>query len=83
MSFLAESSFIALLGIALGLGFGLLMGINVLSDIRTDEPNISLVIPWGQLALIGVGAYLFSLLTTYLPSRQAARIAPANALRYD
>ena len=83
MSFLAESSFIALLGIALGLGFGLIMGINVVSDIRTDEPNIPLVIPWGQLALIGVGAYFFSLLTTYLPSRQAARIAPADALRYD
>ena len=83
MSFLAESSFIALLSIALGLGFGLIMGINVVSDIRTDEPNIPLVIPWGQLALIGVGAYFFSLLTTYLPSRQAARIAPADALRYD
>ena len=83
MSFLAESSFIALLGIALGLGFGLIMGINVVSDIRTDEPNIPLVIPWGKLALIGVGAYFFSLLTTYLPSRQAARIAPADALRYD
>ena len=83
MSFLAESSFIALLGIALGLGFGLITGINVVSDIRTDEPNLPLVIPWGQLALIGVAAYLFSLLTTYLPSRQAARIAPAEALRFE
>ena len=83
MSFLAESSFIALLGIVLGLTFGLPMGINVVADIRTDEPNIPLVIPWAQLALIGVGAYLFSLLTTYVPSRQAARITPADALRYD
>ena len=83
LSFLGESSFIALLGIALGLGFGLITGINVVSDIRTDEPNLPLVIPWGQLALIGVAAYLFSLLTTYLPSRQAARIAPAEALRYE
>ena len=83
LSFLGESSFIALLGIALGLGFGLITGINVVSDIRTDEPNLPLVIPWGQLVLIGVAAYLFSLLTTYLPSRQAARIAPAEALRYE
>ena len=83
MSFLAESSFIALLGIALGLGFGLITGINVVSDIRTDEPNLPLVIPWSQLALIGVGAYLFSLLTTFLPARQASRIAPAEALRYE
>ena len=64
-------------------GLGIITGINVVSDIRTDEPNFPLVISWAQLALIGVGAYLFSLLTTYLPSRQAARIAPADALRYE
>ena len=83
MTFLAESTFIAVLGIAIGLGFGLLMGINVVSDIRNDEPNIELIIPWGQLALIAVGAYAFSLVMTYLPSRQAARVAPAEALRYE
>ena len=83
LSFLGESSFIALLGISLGLGFGLVTGINVVSDIRTDEPNMPLVIPWAQLALVGVAAYLFSLVTTYLPARQAGRIAPADALRYE
>ena len=83
MSFLSESSFIALLGIGLGLGLGVLMSINIMSDIQTDEPNIELIIPWVRLIFIGVGAYLFSLLTTYLPSHQAARIAPAEALRYE
>ena len=83
MVFLAESTFIALLGIVLGLGFGLITGLNVVADIRTDEPNIEIVIPWGQLALIAVAAYLFSLVTTYLPSRQAAQVAPAEALRYE
>ena len=83
MSFLAESSFIGLLGITLGLVLGLITGINVISDIRTDEPNIQLIIPWGKLILIGVGGYLFSLLTTYLPAVQAARTAPAEALRYE
>ena len=83
VSFLSESSFIAVLGIGLGLVLGLLMSVNIISDIRTDEPNIELVIPWGKVILIGVGAYLFSFLTTYLPSRQAARTAPAEALRYE
>ena len=83
LSFLTESSFIALLGIALGLVLGLLMSINIINDIQTDEPDIKLIIPWGQMVLIGLGGYVFSLLTTFLPSRQAARIAPAEALRYE
>lgn len=82
-AFLTEGSFIALLGIGLGLALGLLTAVNVISDIRTDEPNISLIIPWGRVVIIVVGAYLLSLLTTYLPSRQAANIAPAEALRYE
>ncbi|MFQ5933968.1 MAG: ABC transporter permease, partial [Dehalococcoidia bacterium] len=81
--FLAESSFIALLGLGLGLTLGVLMSLNVIADIRTDEPNIKLVIPWTTMLLIALGGYLFSLLTTYLPSRQAARTAPAEALRYE
>ena len=82
-SFLAESSFIGLLGIGLGLGLGILTSINVIADTRTDEPNIQLIIPWLKIIGIGVGGYLFSLLTTYLPSAQAARTAPAEALRYE
>ena len=82
-SFLAESSFIGLLGIGLGLGLGILTSINVIADTCTDEPNIQLIIPWLKIIGIGVGGYLFSLLTTYLPSAQAARTAPAEALRYE
>ena len=82
-TFLAESSFIGLMGIGLGLGLGLLASVNVMADIRTDEPNAQLVIPWLKLALIGVGAYVFSLVTTVLPAQQASRISPAAALRYE
>ena len=82
-SFLAESSFIALMGIGLGLILGLLMSINIIADIRTDEPNIEYVVPWGTVIVLVAGAYLFSLVTTYLPSRQAAGIPPAEALRYE
>ena len=83
LNFLAESSFIALLGIAVGLGLGLLTSVNVAVDIQSDEPTFALAIPWVKLVIICVGAYVFSLLTTYLPSRQAAAIAPAQALRYE
>ena len=83
MNFLAESSFIAVLGIGLGLVLGLLTSVNVASDIGADEAGFELIIPWGKLLLIGLVAYLISLLATYLPSRQAAGIAPAEALRYE
>ena len=38
---------------------------------------------WAKVLLIGLGAYLISVLATYLPSRQAAAVAPAEALRYE
>ena len=83
LNFLAESSFIAILGIAVGLGLGLLTSINVAADIRTDEPTFRLAIPWVNVLIICAGAYVFSLLTTYLPSRQATATAPSEALRYE
>ena len=83
LSFLLESSFIALLGIGLGLVLGLLTSMNVISSIRYEESDIRLVVPWAQVLLIVVVAYVLSLLTTYLPARSAGRIAPAEALRYE
>jgi putative ABC transport system permease protein len=83
VSFLMESSFIAFLGIFIGLITGLITAYNVMNDIRGDEPNVSLIIPWGRLALIIAVAYSFSLLTTFLPSKQASEVAPADALRYE
>ena len=82
-TFLLESSFIALLGIAVGLILGLITSINVMTDVKENEPNVQLVIPWMRLVVIVVGSYLFSWLTTYLPARQAARVDPADALRFE
>ena len=83
LSFLLESSFIALLGIVLGLGLGLLTSVNVVSSISYEEPDYRLIVPWAQVLLIPVVAYILSLLTTFLPARRAGRIEPAEALRYE
>ena len=83
MIFIVESSFIGLLGIGLGLTLGLLTSINLISDIRIDEPSIQLIFPWLTLIAIGAGAYLFTLVTIYLPAAQAARTAPAEAIRAE
>ena len=90
--FLAESSFIALLGIAIGLALGILTGVNIVADVRSVEPDIQLLFPWSRLVLIVACAYLFSLLTTLLPARQgipdfpcrgtAVRVGPALDLMW-
>ncbi len=83
LTFIAESSFIGLLGIAIGLVLGIVNGFNVIGAIRAEEPNVQFILPWAGLILLAVGAYACSLLTTLLPARQASRIAPAEALRYQ
>ena len=85
LSFLIESSFIALLGIAIGLLLGATLSYNAISDIRTEEgiDTLRYSIPWGQVVIIIAIAYVFSLVTTFLPARQASRIHPAEALRYE
>ena len=82
-SFLMESSFIALLGIFLGVALGTLLSYNLVSFLGEQVPGLKFDLPWVQLGVIVFIAYAFSLLTTYLPARQASRIYPAEALRYE
>ena len=82
-SFLMESSFVALLGILLGVGLGSLLSYNLVESIGQDIPGLKFAVPWGQIFTIVAIAYAFSLLTTFLPARQASRIYPAEALRYE
>jgi putative ABC transport system permease protein len=85
-SFLLESSFVALLGILIGLILGLILSYNFYNGevaAIASETELSFEIPWGRLSLIVAIAYGASLLTTYLPSWQAARVYPAEALRYE
>ena len=82
-SFLMESSFVALLGILLGVALGSLLSYNLVNSIGEDIPGLKFTIPWLQIGTIIAIAYAFSLLTTFLPARQASRIYPAEALRYE
>ena len=85
LSFLLESSFVALLGTAIGVALGTIISYNIVNDVREREgvETLRFSIPWLQIIAIIAAAYLFSLATTFLPARQASQIYPAEALRYE
>ena len=85
LSFLLESSFVSLLGSVIGLGLGLLIAYQAVNDIRADAgiTGLTFSVPWLQIGVILALTYGFSLLTTFLPARQASRTSPAEALRYE
>ncbi len=83
LSFIMESSFIALLGIATGVGLAVLLSFNVLTSDEFENLDMAFVIPWWQILLTAAFAFGASFLMTILPSRQASGIVIAEAIRYE
>ena len=84
-SFLLESSFIALTSIVVGTLLGLLLAWNIIEDTRQQPSweNLTLVVPWLNLAVIFLLVYAVAMIATIAPARRAARVRPAEALRYE
>jgi putative ABC transport system permease protein len=83
LTFLIESSFIALLGLGAGVALGVGFSGTLIDNIREGFPGMEYRVPWSALLLVMVAGYAASLLTTFLPARQASKIYPAEALRYE
>jgi putative ABC transport system permease protein len=85
LSFLLESSFIALTAILVGTGLGIAVAFNVVDEYARQPAmeNLSLNVPWLTLALIFLLVYVVAMATTLAPARRASRIFPAEALRYQ
>jgi putative ABC transport system permease protein len=84
VSFAIESMFIALLGVAAGIGLAILLATFLLTSEEFETTGITtVIIPWGQIALISSFALAATLLMTLVPSRQAASVPIAEALRYE
>jgi putative ABC transport system permease protein len=79
-AFLLELSFVAILGILLGLVLGIALTYNLFLTLSFFG-EAEFVIPWPNLILILGLAFLASLLATLSPSRRASRLPPAEALR--
>ena len=80
-SFLIESSYIAILGILIGVALGIILGLRFWLDAESGFEG-DFVIPWNTIIPISLIAYVFTFICTIGPSRGAAKINPAEALRY-
>ena len=78
MQFLAESSFISLLGAALGILFGLGLG----KLVERFSPLPASIPPWAVATAIALGL-LVGLSSGIYPARRASRLNPIDALRYE
>ena len=85
LGFLIESSMIAVAGIVVGTVLGLVLAYNIIDDSsrQASWANIRFAVPWLNLAIIYVVVLTAALFTAFLPARQASRVYPAQALRYE
>ncbi|MCL0044078.1 ABC transporter permease [Dehalococcoidia bacterium] len=83
LSFLLESLYITFLGILLGLGLGALTSWNIFTEISKEVEGITYKIPWANVMVIVGITMFFALLSSFVPARQASKIYPAEALRYE
>jgi len=83
LSFLIETTFVVGMGVLSGTVLGLALARNLFTSEDFGGPDATFVVPWGIVLAILLVTIVAALLMTWVPSRQAARIAPAEALRYE
>ncbi|CAN5804521.1 hypothetical protein BH23CHL2_BH23CHL2_33890 [soil metagenome] len=82
-TFLIEAMVVATLGILSGLILGLILSRNLITSAEVGAEFDSFVVPWGQIgAFLGI-ALVAAVMMTIIPSRNAASVPVAEALRYE
>ena len=87
LSFLLESSFIALTAIVVGTALGLVVAYNVVAD-AAEQPSwqgsLHFAVPWAHLAIVFVvGLRRRAAHHAGACGPRGARVYPAEALRYE
>lgn len=96
--FIVQGTMIGFIGSLLGTFLGVLLAMNVeetvgwierMFGVQFLDPSIYYIsklpsdIHWDDVVFIGVGAFFIALLATLYPAWRAARVQPAEALRYE
>jgi ABC-type antimicrobial peptide transport system permease subunit len=82
---MTETAVVVILGAGSGALLGLLLSWNLVNDPATTGGmgTVEFQVPWATvLVTVGV-AIVAALVMSWFPARQASRIAPAEALRYE
>ncbi len=83
LSFMLESSFITLLAVLSGVGLALWLSYFLVTSGEFPSDLGGFFIPWTEIFIIGGFTYVASFVMTIIPSQQASRVHPAEALRYE
>lgn len=83
LSFVLESSFIALLSVVSGILLAIWLSYFLVTADDFPGDGSRYYVPWLQIIVIGGFTFLASVVMTIVPSRQAASVPTAEALRYE
>ena len=83
LSFMMESSFVTVLGVLSGIALGLWLAYFLVTSDDFPGDGNKFYVPWPQIVFIGGVTIFASVLMTIIPSRQAASVPTAEALRYE
>ncbi len=83
LSFMMESSFVTVLGVLSGTALGLWLAYFLVTSDDFPGDGNNFYVPWLQIVFIGGVTIFASVLMTIIPSRQAASVPTAEALRYE
>jgi putative ABC transport system permease protein len=83
LTFILESMFIAAMGILSGVVGGVIVSRNIFTTGQFSGGGIEFTMPWGEVLVFVLAALAVSLIMTWWPSRSAAQVPVAEALRYE
>ncbi|MEX0799585.1 MAG: FtsX-like permease family protein [Dehalococcoidia bacterium] len=83
LTFVLESTFVAAMGILSGVVGGVIVSRNLFTTGQFSGEGIEFSMPWGEVAVFVGLALIVSLIMTWWPSRNAAGVPVAEALRYE